>query len=86
MHEDIEFSDNGIPLNVGIAYSDLGKIESYVLSFEGYSLEISRLPSGKIFLLDNGIGIMALPLPIIEAMMRLDLAALVPATEAKEEE
>ena len=83
MHEDIEFDD--APVSEGITYSDIGKIESYVLSFEGYSLEISRLPSGKIFLLDNGIGIMALPLPIIEAMMRLDLAALA-ITKPKGEE
>ena len=83
MHEDIEFDDG--PVNQGIAYNDLGRVESYVLTFAGYTLEVTRL--GKGILLDNGVGMVTIPLPIIEAMMRLDLASMAPmATEAKEEE
>lgn len=83
MHEDIEFSDT--PVSEGIAYNDLGRIESYVLSFEGTALEVTREAGMIVF--DDGTLRMRVPLPIIEAMMRLDLAALVPmATEAKEEE
>ena len=81
MHEDIEFDDG--PVNQGIAYNDLGRVESYVLSFEGTTVEVTR--EGRMIALDDGMLRMRVPMPIIEAMMRLDLASMAPmATEAKE--
>lgn len=85
MREDIEFADAGIPLNVGIAYNDLGRIESYVLTFEKHTLEIARTLEGFI-VIDDGFVCIQMPLPLIEAMMRLDLAALVVRAENKEDE
>lgn len=84
MREDIEFKD--APVSEGIAYNDLGRIESYALTFEKHTLTLSRCAeSGWIEMALHSGGeqglYFALPLPIIEAMMRLDLAAL-----AKKEE
>ena len=81
MHEDIEFDDG--PVNQGIAYNDLGRVESYVLSFEGTTVEVTR--EGRMIALDDGMLRMRVPMPIIEAMMRLDLAALA-ITKPKGEE
>lgn len=87
-HEDIEFKDE--PVSEGISYDDLGRVESYVLSFESHTLTVMKCPeSGWVEMaLDSGKDqglYFALPLPIIEAMMRLDLAGLAPTSGAEEE-
>ena len=53
-----------------------------MLCFEGYTLEIARGLDGSVVL--NRL--LMIPLPVVEAMMRLDLAGLVTVREAKGEE
>ena len=82
MHNDIEFSDS--PVTQGLAFNDLGKITSYVLSFENLNVEITLLEGGVVRIA-HGLSGVALPLPVLEAISRLDLAGMA-ITELKEEE
>lgn len=59
----------------------VGASTAYVFSFEGVTVEVTR--QGSDIRLDSGSGLIALPLAVMEAIARLDLASLVPA-EVKE--
>lgn len=84
--KDIEFDDG--PVEQGIVYA-AGKVQEYILTFEGKTVCVSRERDarGDYCVIEDAQWTLRVPMPIIEAMMRLDLAALVPmAAEAKEEE